>query len=142
MNRPRIGIGIIIENAEGAILIGKRKGTYAPYFSIPGGHLELGESFEQAAIRETVEETGLHIETPRVLCVTNNLRTHRDGGPHFVSVTLYTRTFRGIPQVMEADKCEFWQWADPRNLPQPHFDASEFAVACFLRGAFYLPGQK
>ncbi len=141
MERPRIGIGVIIENERGEILVGKRKGGYAPYYSIPGGHLELGESFETAAIREVEEETGLRIVDPKVLCVTNNLRTYRDGGPHFVSVSLFTNDFAGEAQVIEPDKCEEWIWVDPRALPQPHFDASEFAIACFLDGQFYLPNQ-
>lgn len=29
----------------------------------PGGHLEIGESLEEGAIREVEEETGIHIDT-------------------------------------------------------------------------------
>jgi len=53
----------------GQVLIDKREGFHAPYFSIPGGYLEHGESFETAAIREVKEETGLDIANPTVLCV-------------------------------------------------------------------------
>ena len=61
MERPKVGIGVIIENNENKILIGKRKGSHSPYFSIPGGHLEIGETFEAAAKKEVLEETGLLI---------------------------------------------------------------------------------
>ena len=60
-NHPRVGLGIIIVNKEGNILIGKRKGSHAQKYSIPGGHLDLGETFEQGAIREIKEETNLDI---------------------------------------------------------------------------------
>ena len=35
--------------------------TKARFWSVPGGGIEEGESQEQAAIRETMEETGYHV---------------------------------------------------------------------------------
>ena len=142
MERPKVGVGVIIVNAEGKILMGKRKGSHAPYFSIPGGHLEMGESFEAAAIKEVLEETGLKIHQPRVFCVSNNLETFQQEGVHFISVNLWTDKFEGTPQVMEKDKCEGWQWVDPNDLPLPHFDASQTAIDCFLKETFYISKQK
>ena len=114
-------------------------GSHAPYYSIPGGHLELGETFEAAAIKEVLEETGLIIQHPQVFCVTNNLRTYQEEGKHSISVNLYTRQFTGIPMVKEPEKCAGWQWVNPRELPQPHFEASALAITCFLEKRFYLP---
>ena len=88
---PRVGVGVILTNAQGQVLLGKRKGSHAPYWSIPGGHLEVGESFESAAIREVAEETGLQIHGPEVVAVTNNLETWRESGLHYISVTLLHR---------------------------------------------------
>lgn len=45
-SEPKVGIGVIIVKDDGHILVGKRKASHTPYWSIPGGHLELGESFE------------------------------------------------------------------------------------------------
>lgn len=142
MERPKVGIGIIIENEEGQVLIGKRKGSHSPFYSIPGGHLELGETFEQAAIKEVLEETGLKIFSPRVICVTNNLDTFKIEGKHYISVTLFTKQFKGTPVVLEPDKCEGWEWLDPTAIPVPQFDASAFAIECYLEGKFYIPGQR
>jgi 8-oxo-dGTP diphosphatase len=138
---PRVGIGVILVNHTGQILIGKRKGHHAPYFSIPGGHLECGETFEEAAIREMKEETNLDISTPKVLCITNNLCTYREEGKHVVSVCLVATAFSGELQLMEPDKCEGWQWCDPLELPMPHFEASRLAVACYLEQCFYKPSS-
>jgi 8-oxo-dGTP diphosphatase len=140
-NRPNVGIGIIIENADKKILVGKRIGSHAPFYSIPGGHLEVGETFEEAAIKEVLEETGLKIHAPKVLCVTNNLKTFKTENKHHVSVTLYTNQFEGVPKVMEKEKCESWEWLEPTNIPNPQFDASEFAVECFLKKKFYIENQ-
>ena len=88
MERPKVGVGVIIINKDNQVLVGKRKG-HAPYYSIPGGHLEMGESFEEAAIKEVLEETSLKIKNPKVICVTNNLRTFKLEGKHYVCL-LYT----------------------------------------------------
>ncbi len=141
MERPKVGIGVIIKNPEGQILIGKRKGSHSPYYSIPGGHLEMGETFEQAAIKEVQEETGLIISSPRVICITSNLDTYQTEGKHYISVTLIADKFEGVPVVLGPDKCESWQWVDPKVLPQPHFDASTFAIECYLKETFYIPDQ-
>lgn len=135
--KPRVGLGIILENSEGKILIGKRLGKHAPFYSIPGGHLELGESFEEGAIREIKEETNLDITDPRVIAVTNNLHTFHQEGKHYISVILHARFSSGDAQVMEPDKCAQWLWCDPQQLPQPHFDASELGVLCFLNKSCY-----
>ena len=138
--RPRIGIGVILLNPAGQVLIGKREGSHAPYFSIPGGYLEPGESFETAAIREVMEETGLEIVNPVVMGVSNNLETWRTEGVHVVSVFLLSKEFSGTLTLMEPDKCSGWQWCDPSRLPEPHFEASRQAIACYLEGKFYRQG--
>lgn len=139
MDRPGVGIGVVIVNEEGKILVGKRKGSHARFYSIPGGHLELGETFEEAAIKEIKEETSLEIINPRILCVTNNLKTYREEKVHYISIGLIVNEFKGTPIITEPDKCESWLWVDPANLPQPHFDASEKVVKCYLTGSFYYP---
>lgn len=48
--RPKVGIGVIIVR-ENQILLGERRsGHGAGTFSIPGGHLEFGETFAEAEI--------------------------------------------------------------------------------------------
>ncbi len=89
--KPRVGLGIIIENGKGQILVMKREGKHAPYWSIPGGKLELGETFEDGAARELKEELDIDIKDPQVIAVTNNLKTYEAEGLHFISVILTAR---------------------------------------------------
>jgi 8-oxo-dGTP diphosphatase len=136
-DKPRVGLGIIILNDEGKVLIGKRKGGHAQKYSIPGGSLELGESFEKGAIREIKEETNLDIFEPKVIAITNNLETFKNEGKHFISIALLASKYSGEFKNMEPDKCEGWEWLDPKKLPEPHFDASRLAIKCFLENSFY-----
>ena len=136
LERPKVGIGVVIVNNEGKVLVGRRRGSHAQLYSIPGGHLELGETFEEAAVKEIKEETGLDIIDPTVFCVTNNLRTYREEGIHYISVCLVVNKFNGEPTNLEPEKCNGWNWVDPYNLPHPHFDASENAIRCYLEQCF------
>ncbi|MBJ2065903.1 nucleotide triphosphate diphosphatase NUDT15 [Serratia odorifera] len=135
------GIGVIIVNTQGDILLGKRCGKHAPYWSIPGGHLDVGESFEQCAQREVLEETGLHIALPRFIGVCNNLQTWREEGKHTVSICMLAQHAGGEPQRLEPEKCAQWRWCSPDALPEPHFEASKMAVTLWQRGQYYRPAR-
>ena len=136
--KPRVGLGIIIQNDEGQILVMKREGKHAPYWSIPGGSLELGETFEEGAKRELKEELDIDIEDPHVIAITNNLKTYEAEGVHFISIILFVKTYKGKLKIMEPDRCTEIKWVDPHDLPQPHFDASELGVRCYLQGVPYV----
>lgn len=131
------GIGVIIVNANGEILLGKRCGKHAPYWSIPGGHLESGESFEQCAQREIAEETGLMIAPPTFIGVSNNLETWRQEGKHTVSICMLAPHPGGEPVLKEPDKCAEWRWCRPDALPEPHFEASRNAIQQWQTGRVY-----
>lgn len=136
--QPVVGIGVLLINKEGKILVGKRKVYPAPKYSIFGGALEMGETFEEAAIREAKEETNLEILNPKVYAITNNIETFKEEGKHSISVMLVSNEFSGELKLMEPDKNEDWFWCDPKDLPEPHYDASRMAVECYLTSKFYL----
>ena len=60
---------VMVENEQGQLLMEDRLDPDWPGICFPGGHVEPGESFTAAAIRETFEETGLTIEDPRLVGV-------------------------------------------------------------------------
>lgn len=138
---PRVGLGVIVEDSNGNILILRRTGSHAPYYSIPGGSLEVGETFEHGAIRELQEECGIIIKYPEVIAITNNLKTYAEEGVHFISIILLAKSFSGIPKLQEVDKHSELLWVDPRKLPEPHFEASRRGVDCYLSGNLYSQSQ-
>ena len=72
-SQPIVGVGAVIVN-QGKIVLERRgsepsKGKW----TIPGGLVELGESLENAVIRETEEETCLDVENPCLIDVVDNV---------------------------------------------------------------------
>ena len=68
---------ILVTDPEGRILVEDRVDERWKGLCLPGGHVEKSESFTEAAIRETLEETGLLIEAPR-LCGVKQFQTKTD----------------------------------------------------------------
>lgn len=62
--------GILIEESR-ILLIKRVKNNEAPYWVIPGGHIEIGETPGQALVREFLEETGLEVELRKLEVVKN-----------------------------------------------------------------------
>jgi len=66
-----IGVGAIVEDDKGRILLVKhkpeRKGYWQGKWICPGGQLNLGETLEDGARREVKEETGLDIDIRKLL---------------------------------------------------------------------------
>lgn len=118
-DRPTIGIGVFVWK-DGKFLMGRRLGAHgADTWSIPGGHLEYGESWEDCAIREVQEETGLIVGNVRFLAITNDIF----GKDHKHSVTIWVDSdwLSGEPAITEPDKLVDQAWHTFRNLPSPLF---------------------
>ena len=84
---------VMVENEKGQLLMQKRLDPDWPGICFPGGHVEPSESFTNAAVRETWEETGLTIEDPRLVGV-KQFQTKNDERyvVFFYKATKYTGT--------------------------------------------------
>jgi putative (di)nucleoside polyphosphate hydrolase len=55
----RRNAGVVVVNAAGLVFAGQRSDRSAPAWQMPQGGIDDGEGFEQAALRELEEETGI-----------------------------------------------------------------------------------
>jgi len=115
-NRPKIGTGAIIFNDKGQLLFGKR--TYNPTgYSVPGGHIEFGETIEDCCKREVLEEAGIIIENLEIVTWGENIYLDKDH--HSVSAFVFCTAKKGQePKNMEPDKCDGWEWFDIDEIPK------------------------
>ncbi|MDP2652504.1 MAG: macro domain-containing protein [Candidatus Omnitrophota bacterium] len=90
---PYVTVDIIIELAEGIILIERSNPPYG--WALPGGFVDYGESMEKAAAREAKEETNMDLAGLRQFRVYSD--PSRDPRFHTVS-TVFIAKGKGKPQ--------------------------------------------
>lgn len=115
----RVGVGVFIWK-DGFFLMGQRRGAHgAGTWSVPGGHLEFNESWEQCAKREVMEETGLYIKNVHFLAATNDI--FKTENKHYITVWVQSDWQAGKPTITEPDKFITQKWCSLKELPTPLF---------------------
>lgn len=110
---PKVGVGVLIWKGDGKeyLLLGKRRGSHgAGKWSLPGGHIDLGEHWEETCVRETLEECDIRIDG---VCqdpfITNNVM--EDEGLHYI--TIFCQAVwdkKQEPVLKPEEKFEEWRW--------------------------------
>lgn len=85
-------------------------------YSLPAGHVEPGENFTQAIIREAKEETGVIVteEELKTAHVLHRLNPHERT---YVDIFFITEKWSGDPENKEPEKCDDLSWFPLTNLP-------------------------
>jgi ADP-ribose pyrophosphatase YjhB (NUDIX family) len=97
--RPHIGVGVMMVRDNHLLLIKRKYNPDAGYWSIPGGHLDLGERVEHAAVREAEEETGFKTKITHLAGIINKIM-YDDKGEieyHYVLINYFVEQIEGDP---------------------------------------------
>ena len=115
---------VIIEIMGGIILIARKNKPLG--WALPGGFVDYGESLEQAAVREALEETGLNVT------LIQQLKTYsvpdRDPRHHTIS-TVFIAKAEGLPQA--GDDAGSVDVFTKENLPSLVFDHAKILADYF-----------
>ena len=143
---PGVGVGVMILNERGEVLLGRRhedpgkadsqlhgEGTW----TMPGGKLDFGESVFQGAAREVLEETGMKVNGLELFSVGNEIRNDA----HFITLGFMAREFEGAPKVMEPDEITEWKWFNLENLPKPMFPPALKMAENYMNGRLIGDGE-
>lgn len=100
-DRPLVGVGAVIVQDNRVLLIRRGQPPLLGEWSLPGGVLECGETLREATIREAREETGLVVETGKLLGVYERVIRADDGRVryHYVLIDFLCRPVAGDLQA-------------------------------------------
>lgn len=80
---------VVFDEFDRLLLIRRRNPPFQHQFALPGGFLELGETTEEAALRELREETSVEAGNPQLVGVYS--KPSRDPRRHVISVAYLVR---------------------------------------------------
>lgn len=117
----RLAVNLVLtrinENGNKEILLQLRQNTgYMDnmYDFACSGHVEKGESYTRALVREAKEEIGIGVKEEDLIFLAVN---HHYQADH-VQLFFTTNTYEGVPTVCEPDECGGLLWADIDDLPE------------------------
>ena len=117
-DRPKIYIAVHLalrQNDDVLLLRREGSGYHDGDYAVPAGHLEYGETAQEAMIREAKEEIGITLIPKQcdVMYVQHRYRFDRE----YVDFYIQTKKWKGKIRNMEPKKCSDLSWFPINNLP-------------------------
>lgn len=95
--RPHIGVGVLLIRDNHLLLVKRKFDPDAGFWSIPGGHVDLGEEIEVAAEREAFEETGFKVKASKLAGIIDKIMYDNAGKIefHYVLINYFVEQIDG-----------------------------------------------
>ncbi|MFA6306327.1 MAG: NUDIX hydrolase [Patescibacteria group bacterium] len=108
---PKVVVGVFIFNDKSELFLMAHR-YWQNKFTIPGGHVEIGEKFEETVKREVKEETNLDIKDIEFLDFENmnNLKTKFTGPVNHLVSFLYKVRAKGDQKVILNKEGSSFKW--------------------------------
>ena len=129
-SHPVVGVGAVVVHDGRVLLIRRGKEPLKGRWLIPGGTVELGETLEEAVVREVQEETGLRVLPREVVLVFDRIERAGDAIAYHYVIVDYRCDLVGGELVAGSD-AEAAAFVDPPDLPR--YDVPEQALALIRR---------
>jgi len=112
---PHVTVDAVVVNQGRVLLIERGREPFKGRKAWPGGFMDVGESPEDACLRELAEETALNGEITGLLCVRGE--PQRDPRKHIVSI-FYLVKAEGDPQAGDdASSAKWYPISEVKNWP-------------------------
>lgn len=118
---PKLGVSACVWRDGRALIIQRGKPPLPGLWSLPGGHVEAGETVAAAASRELEEETGVTAELSHLVGIFDLIRRDAAGNisMHY-AIACFTGPWCG-GEARPASDAMAVLWVDPRELGQYRF---------------------
>lgn len=115
-DRPVVGVGGVIIRDGAVLLVERGVEPLAGQWSLPGGGVELGETLEEAVVREMQEETGLTVQVVELVEAFERISRDPSGRPryHYVLLDYLCQPLAGTARPGSDVKAV--AWARPEEL--------------------------
>ncbi len=121
---PLVGVGAVIVHESRVLLVQRGREPLKGHWSLPGGLIEVGESLQEAAVREVQGDTGLVVQPIELIELLD--RIHRDGDRvryHYVIADYLCRVTGGaLKAASDADAVRWVERAEWNSHSAPVFD--------------------
>ncbi len=109
-SRPFVGVGVVVLKDEDVLLIRRGRPPRLGEWSLPGGAQSVGETVQETARREVLEETGVSIQNPEFLEVVDSIIKDDDGRVkfHYTLIDYWANWESGTPEG--ADDAQHAEW--------------------------------
>ena len=104
-------------------------------YSMPAGHVDSGETFTEAVIREISEEVGITLKFEDVHVA--HIMHRKSVDSERIDTFFVTEKWNGEIRNMEPHKCDELAWFPLDNLPKNTIPYIQQALGCVRDGKFY-----
>ncbi|HYD32337.1 MAG TPA: NUDIX hydrolase [Azospirillaceae bacterium] len=82
-DRPWVGVGVVVFRGDHVLLVRRGREPRKGQWGLPGGAQEVGETLFDCAVREVLEETGLHVRPYGVVTAIDSVTRDAAGAVRF-----------------------------------------------------------
>lgn len=121
---PQVGVGAVVFHQGAVLLVQRANPPCSQEWAIPGGKVRLGETLQQAAEREILEETGIRIKAGEPIYAFDLIETDAHGEVqwHYAIIDLQGEYLGG--EIKAGDDATAAGWFRPEDLAELPLNAT------------------